>query len=212
VMHVYESKVQRVAGELLYGGSLVRRVRDLGALDERTAVVHAVWVDDQDISDLAEASSTVIHSPSGNLRCGSGVMPYRDLVRAGVPVALCTDEATVEDTCSLWSVGRLAAQMHKIAGPDYEAWPTAEESLRSVAAAGARAMGLAGEICVLRRGARADIVLIDLSTSTYAPMVYLPRHLVYGEDGRSIRMVMVDGEIVVQDGRILTVDEDGLLE
>src|SRR5258708_7110567 len=49
VMHVYESKVQRVAGQLRYGGSLVRHVRELGVLDERTAVVHAVWVDDQDI-------------------------------------------------------------------------------------------------------------------------------------------------------------------
>jgi 5-methylthioadenosine/S-adenosylhomocysteine deaminase len=212
VMHVYESKVQRVAGELLYGRSLVRHVRDLGALDERTVVVHAVWVDDQDISDLAEASCTVVHSPSGNLRCGSGIMPYRDLMRAGVHMALCTDEATVEDTCSLWSAGRLAAQLHKITGPDYEAWPTAEEILRAMTEGGARAMGLPGEIGVLREGARADIVLIDLSTSNYVPMVNLPRHLVYGEDGRSIRMVMVDGKIVVEDGRVVTVDEEALLE
>jgi 5-methylthioadenosine/S-adenosylhomocysteine deaminase len=211
VMHIYESKVQRVAGQLAYGGSLVRHVRDLGVLDERTAVVHAVWIDDQDISDLAEASSTVIHSPSGNLRCGSGVMPYRGLARAGVPVALCTDEATVEDTCSLWSVGRLAAQLHKIADPDYRTWPTAEEIFRAMTEGGARAMGLSGEIGVLREGARADIVLIDLATSTYTPMVSLPRHLVYGEDGRSIRMVMVDGEIVVQDGRVLTVNEESIL-
>lgn len=212
VMHVYESKVQRVAGELSYGGSLIRHVRDLGVLDERTAVVHAVWVDDQDIRDLAEASSTVIHSPSGNLRCGSGVMPYRDLVRAGVPVALCTDEATVEDTGSLWSVGRLAAQLHKIAGPDYGEWPTAEEILRAMTEGGARAMGLTGEVGGLRPGARADIVLIDLKSSTYAPLACLPRHLVYGEDGRSIRTVMVDGDIVVHEGRVLTVDEDALLE
>jgi 5-methylthioadenosine/S-adenosylhomocysteine deaminase len=212
VMHVYESKVQRVAGELHYGGSLVRRVRDLGALDERTVAVHAVWVDAQDISDLAEASCTVVHSPSGNLRCGSGIMPYRDLVRAGVPVALCTDEATVEDTSSLWSVGRLAAQLHKITGPDYEAWPTAEEILRAMTEGGARAMGLSGETGVLREGARADIVLVDLSTSTYVPMVSLPRHLVYGEDGRSVRMVIVDGQIVVEDGQVRTVDEQSLLE
>jgi hypothetical protein len=76
---------------------------------------------------------------------------------------------------------------------------------------GARAMGLSGEIGVLHEGAKADIVLIDLSTSTYVPMVSLPRHLVYGEDGRSIRMVMVDGEIVVQDGRVLTVNEEDIL-
>jgi 5-methylthioadenosine/S-adenosylhomocysteine deaminase len=211
VMHVYESKVQRVAGQLLHGGSLVRHVRDLGALDERTVVVHAVWVDDQDIRDLADASCTVVHSPSGNLRCGSGIMPYRELARAGVHVALCTDEATVEDTGSLWSVGRLAAQLHTIAGPDYTAWPTAEQILRAMTEGGARAMGLSGEVGVLREGARADILLVDLSTSTYVPMASLPGHLVHGEDGRSIRMVMVDGEIVVDNGRVLTLDEEAIL-
>jgi 5-methylthioadenosine/S-adenosylhomocysteine deaminase len=127
-------------------------------------------------------------------------------------VALCTDEATVEDTSSLWSVGRLAAQLHTITGPDYQAWPTAEEILRAMTEGGARAMGLSGEIGVLREGARADIVLVDLSTSAYVPLVSLPRHLVYGEDGRSIRLVIVDGEIVVEDGQVRTVDEQGLLE
>jgi len=211
VLHLYESKAQRVTGRLLYGGSLVRHVRDLGVLDDRSVAVHAVWVDAQDIADLAASGATVVHSPAGNLRCGSGIMPFRDLADAGVPIALCTDEATVEETSSLWNVGRLAAEIHTLTRPDYAAWPKAGEILRAMTEAGARAMRAEGENGVLAQGACADLILIDLSTSTYTPLVDLPRHLVYGEDGTSIRLVMVDGNVVVRDGRVLTIDEGAIL-
>lgn len=210
VLHVYESKVQRVAGEVVYGGSLIRHVRDLGVLDERTAIAHAVWVDDDDVADIAATGAVVVHSPSGNLRCGSGIMPWRALRDAGVPVALCTDEATVEDTSSLWNVGRLAALLHKIDHPDFTTWPAAEEILEAMTAAGARAMGLDAELGGIRPGARADIILLDLAGPVYTPFVNLRHHLVYGEDGRSVWLVMVDGRVVVRDGRVLTVDEDAV--
>ncbi len=212
VLHLYESKVQRVAGALLYQGSLARHIRDLGVLDERSCIVHAVWVDEADIRDLAECAATVVHSPSGNLRCGSGQMPYRALLDAGVPLALCTDEATVEDTNNLWNVARLAALLHKNAGPDFRSWPTAREILDALTIGGARAMRLEGQLGVVAPGALADLVLLDLASPVYLPLVDLPRHLVYGEDGRSIRLVMVGGRIVVRDGRVLTVDEDALLD
>ena len=211
VMHIYESKAQRVTGDLLYGGSLIRHVRDLGVLDERSVVIHAVWVDDDDIADIAASGATVVHSPAGNLRCGSGLMPYRALARAGVSIALCTDEATVEDTSSMWSSARVAAQMHTLAGSSYEDWPTAREILESMTVHAARASGLSGRVGVLREGALADLLLLDLSTSTYVPNVDLVQHLVHGEEGRSIRVVMVGGTVVVRDGIVLTLDEDRVL-
>ena len=211
VMHVYESKAQRVTGQLLYGGSLIRHVEQLGVLDDRSVVIHAVWIDDLDIHDLAGSGATVVHSPAGNLRCGSGLMPFRALARAGVPIALCTDEATVEDTSSMWSAARLAAQVHTLAGPAYEEWPVAHEILDAMTVHGARAMGLFGSVGVLRTGAQADLLLLDLSTSTYVPNVDVVRHLVHGEEGRSIRLVMVGGRVVVRDGVVLSLDEDRVL-
>lgn len=211
VMHVYESKAQRVTGELLYGGSLIHHVEQLGVLDERSVVIHAVWIDDHDIDDLAGSGATVVHSPAGNLRCGSGLMPFRAIARAGVPIALCTDEATVEDTSSMWSSARLAAQVHTLAGPAYEEWPVAREILDAMTVHGARAMGLSGSVGVLRKEAKADLMLLDLSTSTYVPNVDVVQHLVHGEEGRSIRLVMVGGRVVVRDGVVLTLDEDRVL-
>jgi 5-methylthioadenosine/S-adenosylhomocysteine deaminase len=209
VLHLYESKLQRVVGEL-EGRSFVRRLDDLGVLGSRCCAVHAVWVDEADARGLGAAGATVVHSPSGNARCGSGIMPWRLLADAGVDLALCTDEATVEDTCNLWSVARLAAQLHKLVGPEFERWPDAPEILRAMTAGGASALGLRDEIGVLRAGARADLLLIDLDSPVFVPFANLANHLVYGEDGRSIRLVMVDGRIVVRDGRVLTIDEDAV--
>lgn len=211
-MHIYESKVQRVAGEVLYGHSLIRHVRDLGVLDELAVVIHAIWADDDDIADLAASGAAVVHSPSGNLRCGSGIMPFRRLRDAGVPVALCTDEATVEDTASLWNVGRLAALLHKIDHPDFTTWPTSAEILDAMTLAGARALQLDGRIGQLAPGFRADLILLDLSAPPYTPLIDLPNHLVYGEDGDSVRLVMVDGRVVVRDGVVLTVDETAIVQ
>jgi 5-methylthioadenosine/S-adenosylhomocysteine deaminase len=211
VIHVYESKAQRVAEQVRSGRSLIRQIRDLGVLDERSCVVHAVWIDDADVEDLAASGATVVHSPSGNLRCGSGQLPYRRLLDAGVTLALCTDEATVEDTNNLWNVARLAALLHKNAGPDYRRWPTAPEILAALTTGGARATRLDGEIGELRVGARADLVLLDLSSPTFLPLTNLANHLVYGEDGSSVRRVLVDGRLVVSDGRVLTVDEEALV-
>jgi len=212
VLHVYESKVQRVAEQVAGRPSLVQRLDELGVLDERACIVHGVWIDDDDIARLAAAGATVVHSPSGNLRCGSGLMPYRRLRKAGVEIALCTDEATVEDTNNLWHVGRLAAQIHKISGPNYADWPTAPEILHALTAGGARAMGLQDKVGMLRRGARGDIVLVDLAHPAYLPLTDVANHLIYGEDGSAVRRVIVDGEVIVSDGRVLTVDEDALID
>jgi 5-methylthioadenosine/S-adenosylhomocysteine deaminase len=209
VLHLYESKLQRVRSEI-DGRSFVRRLDDLGVLDSRCCAVHAVWVDEVDAEELGAAGASVVHSPSGNARCGSGIMPWRLLADAGVNLALCTDEATVEDTCNLWNVGRLAAQLHKLEGPDFGRWPDAPEILRAMTTGGARALGAGDEIGVLAVGVRADLLLIDLDSPVYVPFTNLANHLVYGEDGRSIRLVMVDGRIVVRDGRVLTIDEDAL--
>jgi len=211
VVHVYESKVQRVAEQLAGRPSLVRQMRDAGILDRQTCLVHGVWIDRDDIEDLRVAGTTVVHSPSGNLRCGSGLMPFRALRDAGVPIALCTDEATVEDTNNLWNVARLAALLHKNVGPDYRAWPSASEILDALTVGGAHAVGLPDELGALCEGMRADIVLIDLSAPAYLPLTNLANHLVYGEDGSGVRRVLIDGQVVVADGRVLTVDEDALL-
>ena len=76
----------------------MRYVHDLGLLDERMMVIHAIWLDAADIELLAASGCTVAHNPVCNLRLGSGVMPWNALRAAGVPIALGSDEMNTDDT------------------------------------------------------------------------------------------------------------------
>jgi 5-methylthioadenosine/S-adenosylhomocysteine deaminase len=210
VTHMLETKLQRVLGEEKYGTSLVHYVHDLGLLDERMQLVHAIWVDEADMALMAESGCTVAHNPVCNLRLGSGIMPFRRLRAHGVPICLGTDEAIADDSCSLWNAAKMAGLIHTITDPDERSWPSAPEILSCLFQGGARAMRREGRIGRLAPGYAADLILIDLDSLTFTPLNNLERQLVYCETGSSVRLTMVAGRVVVEDGRLLTVDEDAL--
>ncbi len=209
-IHILETKLQRVLGDVKYGKSLVRHVHDLGLLDERMMVIHAIWIDDGDIALLAQSGCTVAHNPVCNLRLGSGVMPFRQLRDAGVPICIGTDEATVDDSINLWFAAKTAALVHSLADREYRSWPDAGEILDAVLLGGARAMRLSHRIGRLVPGFAADVILLDLDTAAFTPCNDLVRQLVLCEDGSSVRTTIVDGRVVYENGRITTVDERAL--
>ncbi|WP_270934293.1 amidohydrolase family protein [Falsiroseomonas oryzae] len=207
--HILETKLQRVLGEERYGRSLVRQVHDLGVLDERMVVIHAIWIDAEDIALLAASGATVAHNPVCNLRLGSGVMPFRGLRDAGVPICIGTDEAVADDAINPWAALKMAGLVHTLADPDYRSWPTAPEVLRCMMQGGARALRWP-DIGRLEPGARADIALLDLDTPPFTPLNDLRRQLVFCEPSSAVRMTIVDGRVVFEDGRVTTVDEAAL--
>lgn len=206
-IHLLETKLQRVLGQEKYGCSLVQRVADLGALDERVLAIHAIWIDAHDIRLLADAGSIVAHNPLCNLRLGSGVMPYLALRDAGVPICLGTDEMNTDDTVNLWAVAKTAAMLHTLSTPDYARWPQPAEMLAALTQGGARAIRRSGQVGQLTPGWAADLILLDLDTVAFTPLNDLRRQLVHCEDGGSVRYTMVHGEVVFDNGRITTVDE-----
>jgi len=209
-IHLLETRLQRVHGQMKYGQSLVRHVHQRGWLDERMMVIHAIWVDEQDVRLLADSGCTVAHNPVCNLRLGSGVMPWRALRDAGVPLCLGTDEMNTDDTVNLWAVAKTAALLHTLATPDDRRWPQPDELLAATTRYGARAMRRARRTGQLAVGCDADLILLDLDTSAFTPLNHLKRQLVHCEDGRSVRTTIVAGRIVFEQGRITTVDEAAL--
>ncbi len=199
-IHILETKLQRVLGEDKYGKSLVRYVQDLGLLDQRMMIIHAIWVDSGDIELIAKAGASVAHNPVCNLRLGSGVMPWRQLRNAGVPLCIGTDEMNTDDTTNLWLAGKTAALLQNIAEPDYLDWPRAPEILHAMTSGGAHAMRYGDELGQLRVGALADLTLLDLDTHAFTPLNDLRRQLVFCEDGSSVRTTIVNGEVVCEGG------------
>jgi cytosine/adenosine deaminase-related metal-dependent hydrolase len=209
-VHLLETRLQRAHALLAWGMSPIRRLHELGVLDERMLAIHAIWIDEADLAMLADAGCTVAHNPDSNLRLGSGVMPWRALHDAGVPVCLGSDEMNADDSVNPWFVGKTAALVHTLASPDFDRWPRPAEVLRAMTRGGARGMRAEGEFGTLCVGARADLLLLDLDTVAFTPLNDLRRQLVHCEDGQSLRMTIVDGRVVYDAGRITTVDEAAL--
>lgn len=210
-IHILETRVQRVTGTRLYGKSLIRLMSELGALHEMTSIAHAIWIDDDDIGLIASSGASVAHNPVCNLRIGSGIAPLRALLKAGVNVALGTDGISSNDSCRLFDVMKTAGIVHTLSSDDYDEWPTASEILWSATRGGARAVGLEDQIGSIEAGKKADLVALDLCTSAFVPANDVANQLVYAENGSSVRLVMVDGELVVEDGRCTKIDEVAVL-
>jgi cytosine/adenosine deaminase-related metal-dependent hydrolase len=209
-MHILETRLQRVLGQEKLGRSLVRYVHDMGVLTERAMVIHAIWVDEQDIELMAASGCSVAHNPVSNLKLGSGVMPWRRIRDAGINVCLGTDEANVDDGVNLWSTLKLAGLIHNITSEDYATWPQPLELLRAATTGGAVAMRRGGRIGALAPGYEADVIVIDLDELPFVPLNDLPRQLVYCEPARAVRHVVVAGEVVLRAGRLTRLDEAAL--
>ena len=209
--HILETKLQRVLGIEKFGMSLVRYVQELGILDERMQVIHAIWVDEEDIAILAASGAVVAHNPVCNLRLGSGVMPFRALRDAGVPICLGTDEAVSDDSHNLWGVIKTAGIVHAITGGDYARWPAAAEVLSAVWDGGNRVMHRPAPLGRIAVGAAADMAVLDARSFAFQPLHDIRRALVLCESGRSVRHTIVDGRVVVRNGQLTQLDETALL-
>jgi 5-methylthioadenosine/S-adenosylhomocysteine deaminase len=208
-VHILETRTQRVLGQQ-QGRSLVKNLAARGALSDRSNVIHAIWMDDEDYDLIADAGALVAHNPISNLRLGSGVMPFRRLRERGIPICLGTDEAIADDSVNMWGVAKMAGLIHNIADPDYERWPRAAEVLECLITGGAKAMRQSGKIGAIAPGMAADLVMLDLDTLAFTPLNDLDRQLVYCENGSSVRLTMVAGKIVMRDGMLTGVDERSL--
>lgn len=211
--HVYETKAQAAKARQIYGddgGSMVAHLDRVGLLNERTSLVHAVWITPAELDAIAIAGSRIVHNPVSNMKLKSGIAPTVDARAAGVEVALGCDNCSCGDAHNMFQAMKayclLAAVSHSA--------PTgvrARDALQAATVAGAAAVHLptVGAIGV---GMAADLVLYDLDDLAYQPLHNVARQLVFAESGRGVRTVVVDGRVVIEDGRCATVDEVALRE
>lgn len=210
--HVLESRIQSKIGKALYGKSIIQYMKDLGLLKPRTSLVHAVWVSDYDIELIAESGSSIVHCPTSNLRLGSGIMPYQKLKAAGIPIGLGADGAASSDSQDMFDIMYVAALIHTGCYSNYRDWPSSNDILRMATTNNARCIWRQKHLGCLTPGMLADCVLLDLKHLAFTPLHNVQNQLVYSKPSRAVSMVMIDGEIVVENGHLTLIDEDNLLE
>lgn len=204
-VHLAETKAQAVMGKQLYGTSLLQHLASIGVLRPNLSLAHSVWIEPADVELFATSGATAVHNPASNLRIGSGLAPLKQFLSAGVNVALGTDGAASNDGQNMFDALRLAALIHNQAGTDFGAWVAPAQALRMATRNGARAFGL--DAGVLGPGKLADLILLRRDTPAFTPLNDAMSQLVFCENGGDVDTVMVNGEVVVQNGRLTKVDE-----
>jgi 5-methylthioadenosine/S-adenosylhomocysteine deaminase len=171
-------------------------------------------VDDDDVARLAGRGVKVVHCPTAGLKHTKGLAAhgrFPEMVDAGVCVALGGDSGNGSNHFDMLRLMYLAATLYKDARNDVTVLP-AEAVLEMGTLRGAEALLLDDRIGSIEPGKRADLVLYDLDTPEWRPLLNPVNNLVYAASGASVRTVLIDGRVVLDDGRLTTLDERDLYE
>ncbi|MFJ6985522.1 MULTISPECIES: 8-oxoguanine deaminase [unclassified Streptomyces] len=179
-----------------------------GWLGEDVWMAHCVHMNDADIDAFARTRTGVAHCPSSNARLAAGIARVPDLLAAGVPVGLGVDGTASNESGELHTELRNALLVNRL-GPHREHALTARQALRLGTYGGAQVLGRAGEIGSLEPGKLADLVLWRMDTLAHASIADPVAALVLGAPA-PVTASFVNGRQIVEDGRLLTADEDAI--
>jgi cytosine/adenosine deaminase-related metal-dependent hydrolase len=194
-----------------YGMSAIEYARSVDMLGPRVVLIHVVWIGEDEIALLAETGTHVTHNPLSNSKLASGISPVPEMLNAGVNVGLGTDGGPSSNDYDMIRATRWASYLHKVRLGDPTIMPS-ESVLEMATLGGARAMGLEDQIGSLEVGKRADFVVMDMDKPHLTPAPDPVSTLVCAGTGKDVRMVVIDGKIIVQDGKVLTLDEGRILD
>lgn len=211
IMHVQETRLQVVTGRIMYGTTMVEYLGRVGFLKPKTSLIHCVWLNPREIDVIARSGATVQHNPVSNLKLGSGIAPVRAMLDAGVNVSLGTDGCGSIESASMLRVVSAAALVNKLRDDDSSRWIGAKEAWRAATVGGAQALGLGDTLGAIEPGRKADLGLYRLDSIPFVPLNNPLGQLVYAESGANLDLVMVDGKIVLRDGRLAGIDESAIL-
>ena len=211
VIHLSETK-DEVAGCLKqYEKTPVHHLDKLGILDQRVIADHCVVLTDDEIELLARRNVKVAHCPESNMKLASGVAPVPRLLAAGITVGLGTDGAASNNDVDLFREMDSAAKLHKVFNLDPTVM-TAEQTLRMATVGGAELLGAADRIGSLEVGKKADLIVLDLNQPHLTPLYNVPSHLVYAAHGNDVIHSVINGQIVMRNRVLTTIDEEALRE
>lgn len=205
-IHLLENKPEKEQLLQKFGKPAVSFLKEIGYLNERLIAFHCVSLSDEDIRLFADYGVKVSHNPSSNMKLASGVAPVPDMLQAGITVGLGTDGCASNNNLDMIKEMSTAAKLHKVARLD----PTvmnAQTVARMATIEGARALGMDKITGSLEVGKKADIIIIGLNKPHLTPLYCEYSHLVYAAGGADIDTVIINGKVVMENRRLLTIDE-----
>ena len=167
-----------------------------------------------DIARLARRAVKVSHCPTAGLKHTKGLAAHArvpEMIAGGVCVSLGGDSGNGSNHFDMLRMMYLVANLYKDARLDVAVMPP-EQALEMATLRGAEALLLETAIGSIEPGKRADLVLYDLDTPEWRPLLNPVNNLVYAATGASVRTVVIDGRVVLDDGQLTTLDERAVYE
>ena len=203
-IHVLETEAELNQMKEQFGMCSVNMLDGIGFFDSDVVAAHCVWLSDGDMDILSERGVNVSHNPVSNMKLASGIAPVPKMLARGVNVSFGTDGCASNNNLNLFEEMKTAALLHKVDTPDPTVLP-ARQVLEMATVNGANAMGTNSGM--LRVGCMADVIIVDMDKPHLTPIYDIPSHLVYSASGGDVRTTIVNGKVLMDEYKVLSMDE-----
>jgi len=211
-LHIHLSETQGFQNiQNKYNITPTQYLHGLKILNKKTIAAHCVHLTQNDIKLLSQNNVGVAHNPECNMKLASGVAPLPDLLKRKIDVGLGTDGAASNNDLDMFEEMDTAAKLHKVTQND----PTtidAQTVLKMATMGGAKVLGLENQIGSLETGKKADMIIIDFNQPHLTPVYNFYSHLVYAVNGSDVETVIIDGKLIMDNHKILTINESQIIK
>ena len=206
-IHLAESKFEIALINEKYGCTPIELAQKTGVFDNHTVAAHCVNLTERDIEILRDKKVNVAINPKSNMKLGNGFAPVKEMIDAGVNVTLGTDGSASNNSLNLFSEMNHAALIYKGNLQDPKA-VSAKEIFDFVTVNGAKAVGMEGQLGEIKVNAKADLCILNTNTPGFRPKNNMISALSYSASGYEVEIVIVDGNILMEDKELKTIDEE----
>jgi 5-methylthioadenosine/S-adenosylhomocysteine deaminase len=209
-IHLSENQDEVTTCRQRYNASPIQHLENLGLLNERVVAAHGVMCCEEEIELLAERRVKIAHCPESNMKLASGTAPVVEMLKQGVTVGIGTDGSASNNDMDMFGEMNTAAKLHKVALLN----PTAMDTTTTLQAAtmgGAALLGADTEIGSIAVAKKADIIMLDMDQPHLTPLYNPISHLVYAARGSDVIHSVINGQLVMRDRCLTTLDEDAIL-
>ena len=210
VIHVAETLPELAEIQTKYGKKPFEHLESLGILGPHLIADHCVHLDDTEIERMIRHRIHVITNPESNMKLASGIAPVTRLIAGGLTVGLGTDGCASNNNLDMLLEMDTAAKLQKLALMD----PTALDAvtvLKMATCEGAKALGFGDLTGSLELGKKADIIIVDTRKPHLTPLYNPYSHLVYSADGADVSHAIINGRLIMEDRRLLTLNLEDVL-
>jgi 5-methylthioadenosine/S-adenosylhomocysteine deaminase len=211
IIHVSETQDEGRQIREKYSTTSTQWLDQIGVLGPNVLFAHGVWLTEADLAIVKRHDVGISHNPESNMKLASGTAPVPRMLALGIQVGLGTDGAASNNNLDMFETMDFAAKLHKLVSMDPTVLPAAAV-LEMATIGGARALHMEKEIGSLEAGKRADMILVGTGSAHAQPLFNVYSQLVYSLKGADVRTSIINGKVVMADGRVTTLDENQVLQ